>query len=127
MQSNAKPAQQLTQTSSTLSLLLNLAAKQFPTLVKPLVVCPFFALQLTVPELEWQANTNKLALQFMAGGARAVYQAQLPLQLVANLDLGCVASVTPAVRNRPLGQGFSLGELQVSKALQRYTPCLYYG
>lgn len=67
-----------------------------------------------MPEAEWQSSATRLGLQLMSAGARAVYQAQLPLQLVASLDLGCVASVKPAARQRTLGEGFSLNELQVS-------------
>jgi hypothetical protein len=66
-----------------------------------------------MPEAQWQANTTRLALQLMSAGARAVYQGQLPLQLAASLDLGCVAAVTPAARSRQLGEGFDLRELQV--------------
>eukprot|EP00878_Enallax_costatus_P032361 GHUV01035561.1.p1 GENE.GHUV01035561.1~~GHUV01035561.1.p1 ORF type:complete len:215 (+),score=72.36 GHUV01035561.1:151-795(+) len=57
----------------------------------------------------------------MCGGARAVYQGQLPLQLMASLDLGCVAAVTPTARDRPIGEGFALSELQSKTA----TECSY--
>jgi hypothetical protein len=66
-----------------------------------------------MPELEWQQQVSRLGLQLMAAGTRAAYQGQLPLQLTASLDLGCVAAVCPAARNRPLGQGFELRELKV--------------
>lgn len=69
-----------------------------------------------MPEAEWQSCATRLGLQLMSAGARAVYQAQLPLQLAASLDLGCVASVTPAARQRTLGEGFALKELQVRRA-----------
>jgi hypothetical protein len=74
-------------------------------------------LQLEMPEQQWQANTTRLALQLMSAGARAVYQGQLPLQLAASLDLGCVAAVAPAARSRQLGEGFDLRELQVKKVV----------
>jgi hypothetical protein len=68
---------------------------------------------VVLPEAEWQSSATRLGLQLMSAGARAVYQAQLPLQLVASLDLGCVASVAPSARQRTLGEGFALKELQV--------------
>jgi hypothetical protein len=37
----------------------------------------------------------------------------MPLGLQAALQLGCVATVAPAARTRPLGEGFDLDELQV--------------
>jgi hypothetical protein len=70
-----------------------------------------------MPEQQWQANTTRLALQLMSAGARAVYQGQLPLQLAASLDLGCVAAVAPAARSRQLGEGYDLWELQVRKVV----------
>lgn len=66
-----------------------------------------------MPEVDWQASSSRLALQLMSAGARAVYQGQLPLNMVASLDLGCVAAVCAEARNRQLGEGFSLSELQV--------------
>jgi hypothetical protein len=72
-------------------------------------------LQVVVPEAEWQSSATRLGLQLMSSGARCVYQAQLPLQLVASLDLGCVASVAPSARQRTLGEGFALHELQVRR------------
>lgn len=68
---------------------------------------------MVLPEAEWQSSATRLGLQLMSAGARGVYQAQLPLQLVASLDLGCVASVAPSARQRTLGDGFALSELQV--------------
>jgi hypothetical protein len=77
-----------------------------------------------MPEAEWQSSATRLGLQLMSSGARCVYQAQLPLQLVASLDLGCVASVAPSARQRTLGEGFALHELQVRDAiLWLYFPC----
>lgn len=67
-------------------------------------------------EPEWQSAATRLGLLLMSGGgARGVYQAQLPLQLAASLDLGCVATVAPAARQRTLGDGFALNELQVTE------------
>lgn len=74
---------------------------------------PLLNPQVVLPEAEWQSSATRLGLQLMSAGARAVYQAQLPLQLVASLDLGCVASVAPSARQRTLGEGFALKELQV--------------
>lgn len=68
---------------------------------------------MTLPEQAWRAQVTRLGLQLMSAGARAAYQAQLPLGLAASLDLGCVAAVRPAARTRGLGEGFELGELQV--------------
>lgn len=53
-----------------------------------------------------------------------MYQGQLPLQLMASLDLGCVAAVTPAARDRQIGDGFALSELQVG--LQRDSSVLLH-
>lgn len=42
-----------------------------------------------------------------------VYEDRLSLDLHAVLTLGCVASVAPACRSRPLAEGYRLQELQV--------------
>lgn len=69
--------------------------------------------QVVMSEREWQSSATRLGLQLMSSGARGVYQAQLPLQWAASLDLGCVVNVTQAARNRTLGEGFGLNELRV--------------
>ncbi|GBF92637.1 hypothetical protein Rsub_05251 [Raphidocelis subcapitata] len=68
--------------------------------------------RLSVPEPDWQARHARLALQLLSAGASGVYEGQMPLRLQAALQLGCVATVAPAARGRPLGDGFDLEELQ---------------
>ncbi len=41
----------------------------------------------------------------------------MPLQLDAALAVGCVATVAPDVRSRPLSEGFDLTDLQASAPL----------
>mmetsp|Transcript_42312 Transcript_42312/g.135440 ORF Transcript_42312/g.135440 Transcript_42312/m.135440 type:complete len:1109 (-) Transcript_42312:20-3346(-) len=50
-----------------------------------------------------------------------VYETQVPLDLHAVLEVGCVVSVVPAARNRALGEGFSLDELR----MRNTTECPY--
>lgn len=69
--------------------------------------------QLSLPEPEWQARHGRLSLQLLSAGASGVYEGQMPLGLQAALSLGCVATVVPAARQRQLGDGFDLDELQV--------------
>ena len=71
-----------------------------------------------MPEADWQANINQLSLQLLAAGARGVYESQLPLAEAAALSLGCVVTVAPAARKRPLGEGFDLHELQMRTTTQ---------
>jgi DNA polymerase epsilon subunit 1 len=78
----------------------------------------FSPVQLTMPEADWQANINQLSLQLLAAGARGVYESQLPLAASAALSLGCVVTVAPAARRRPLGEGFDLHELQMRTTTQ---------
>ena len=52
-------------------------------------------------------------LQLAGPHILGVYEDRLSLDLHAVLTLGCVASVAPSCRSRPLAEGYRLQELQV--------------
>eukprot|EP00899_Mesostigma_viride_P020528 jgi/Mesvir1/28477/Mv15897-RA.2 len=69
--------------------------------------------KVVVPEEEYQRNAHEFAIRMNDPDIEGVYESQIPLDLNAILDIGCICSVQPAVRRegRSLAKGFSLEEL----------------
>ena len=64
-------------------------------------------------EEAYQDETAEVSLKLSQPHVRDVWEERMPLALEAALSVGCVASVAPAVRSRPLSEGYELIELQV--------------
>ena len=64
-------------------------------------------------EEAYQEETAAVSLKLAQPHVRDVWEERMPLALEAALAVGCVASVAPAVRSRPLSEGYELTELQV--------------
>ena len=56
-------------------------------------------------------------LQLMGTHIQGVYEDRLALDLHAVLAMGCVVTVAPGARSKPLGEGFQLCELQAGGTL----------
>ena len=69
-------------------------------------------------EEQYQSNSAAVSLKLSQPHVRDVWEERMPLALEAALSAGCVASVAPAVRGRPLSEGYDLIELQVSPLLR---------
>ncbi len=69
--------------------------------------------QVTMAEDEFRRRDAEIAVALSQPHVRDVWEERLPLALDAALSVGCVASVAPAVRSRPLSDGFDLTDLQV--------------
>ena len=70
-------------------------------------------MQVTMSEEAYQDETAEVSLKLSQPHVRDVWEERMPLALEAALSVGCVASVAPAVRSRPLSEGYELVELQV--------------
>ena len=75
-------------------------------------------LQATMSEEQYQSSSAAVSLKLSQPHVRDVWEERMPLALEAALSAGCVASVAPAVRGRPLSEGYDLLELQASLLLQ---------
>ena len=64
-------------------------------------------------EEEYQGKSAEVSLKLSQPHVRDVWEERMPLALEAALSAGCVASVAPAVRSRPMSEGYDLIELQV--------------
>ena len=64
-------------------------------------------------EEAYQRESAEVSLKLSQPHVRDVWEERMPLALEAALSAGCVASVAPAVRDRPLSEGYDLVELQV--------------
>ncbi len=73
----------------------------------------FLNLQVTLAEDEFRRREAEVAYALSQPHVRDVWEERMPLALDAALALGCVAAVAPAVRSRPLSDGFDLTDLQV--------------
>lgn len=69
--------------------------------------------QVTMSEEEYQGKSAEVSLKLSQPHVRDVWEERMPLALEAALSAGCVASVAPAVRGRPMSEGYDLAELQV--------------
>ena len=68
-------------------------------------------------EEAYQSETAEVSLKLSQPHVRDVWEERMPLALEAALSVGCVASVAPAVRSRPLSEGYELVELQVCTSI----------
>jgi len=79
---------------------------------------PGFTFQLTMDEEQYREQFSNLSSKVNGPGMRAVYEDQLPPDWSAALSLGCVATLVPAAKGRPLGSGFDVSELQAKSVLE---------
>jgi hypothetical protein len=64
-------------------------------------------------EQEFRRREAEVTFALSQPHVRDVWEERLPLALDAALSIGCVAFVAPAVRSRPLSDGFDVTDLQV--------------
>lgn len=82
-----------------------------PTESEPEVI--LYRAQITMSDDTYMRLAPTLALKLCVPHVRGVYEARQPLAAEAALQLGCVVSVAQHAQHRPLGEGFSLTDLQV--------------
>ena len=80
-------------------------------------------MQVTMSEEAYQSETAEVSLKLSQPHVRDVWEERMPLALEAALSVGCVATVAPAVRSRPLSEGYDLIELQVCVPVSASAPC----
>ena len=64
-------------------------------------------------EDEAQRATADIALTLAASHVHGVFEERMPLDLEASLSIGCVTELVPAVRQKPLTEGFNIADLKV--------------
>ena len=69
--------------------------------------------QVVIAEDEFRRREAEVAFELSQPHVRDVWEERMPLALDAALAVGCVAAVAPAVRSRPLSDGFDITDLQV--------------
>ncbi|CAL8464190.1 g3725 [Coccomyxa elongata] len=72
----------------------------------------FHLYQVTIAEDEFRRREADVTYALSQPHVRDVWEERMPLALDAALAVGCVAAVAPAVRSRPLSEGFDLTDLQ---------------
>lgn len=75
--------------------------------VKPVLV------QVVMPDAEYRAQANELAIALSEPHVKGVFEERLPLDLHAAIQLGCVTAVLPECRSKSMQDGFDLTDLQV--------------
>jgi hypothetical protein len=65
-------------------------------------------------EADYQDSAAEISLTLAASHVKGVWEERLPLALHTTLVVGCVTTLLPRARGRPLTEGFSLSDLQES-------------
>eukprot|EP00884_Botryococcus_braunii_P021811 jgi/Botrbrau1/8313/Bobra.0081s0002.1 len=74
--------------------------------------------KVVMDDADYRANATELALQLATPDIKGVFEERTPLGFDASLALGCVASLLPSARNKPLAEGFDWTDFQASPTLK---------
>eukprot|EP00850_Spirogloea_muscicola_P017955 SM000159S01786 [mRNA] locus=s159:288661:304957:+ [translate_table: standard] len=78
-------------------------------------------LQVVVAEQQFREATRELAAHLTDPDVEGIYETQVPLEINAVLEIGCVCAITAKARHRSLQEGWLLSEL----TMKTTTECPY--
>ncbi|GLI69097.1 hypothetical protein VaNZ11_013643, partial [Volvox africanus] len=102
-----------TRSGSGSGLQLQLEVVRASSVTLPAGRRPANLFRVTLPEHQYRAAATRLAAALSASHVRGVYEDRLPVALPAVLSVGCVVSVAPEARGRPIGGHWRLQDFKM--------------